>query len=80
MWHIITSMAALAAKVLELNKEQFDLQNVNTAINRVKSAVILNENMSPVGYNILDLVQKWVKKEISLVQEEKEKLSDLNLV
>ena len=73
-------MASNAHSVLKLNKEIKKLQTLNDGMIGTKQKIEIGKNMTPIGYNLIDIINKWVESQIVLLQTEREKFTDINLV
>ena len=73
-------MACFAQKLADIQIEENDFKHVKNGIDEAKRGSIIGENMSAEGYNVMDLVEKWVKRKLHKISIEKVKLSDINLV
>ena len=53
--------------LMDVNKEIDMLHKINDGINFVKEKVEIGQNMSPEGFNVMDLTQQWLKRELELL-------------
>ena len=73
-------MALNAHSVLKLNKEIKELQTLNDGMIATKQKIEIWKNMTPIGYNLIDNVNKWVESQIVILETKRDKLTDINLV
>ena len=65
-------MAAHASKVLELSKEIKELDILNEGVIQAKRQSVMGNNMSQVGYNIMDMFisisrGNWQKRNVTWI-------------
>ena len=73
-------MASSLKKILELNEDLKELTILNDGINWVKNVIHIGENMMPKGYNVMDLVHKWIKSEIPKLKDDLDNLTSINII
>ena len=73
-------MASRAKNVLKLQNEIHSLDILDQAIMVVKKNSHIGTNMTPLGYNLVHLIQQWTKHEIAKLKEEHSKMTDIELI
>ena len=54
-----------------------DLQNVYNGLMIAKRQIVIGQNMTAVGFNVMQLTEDWVKKEMKMLHVDREKIMDL---
>ena len=76
----VLKMASNAVKVKKLLSDLNDMERLNDGISVVKNTVHVGNNITPVGFTLLDIVHKWVQREIPKKKVEIEDLSNIQLI
>ena len=64
-------------KLLHIRKEMTDLQNVYNGLMIAKRQIVIGQNMTAVGFKVMQLTEDWVKKEMKMLHVDREKIMDL---
>ena len=67
-------MATKAALVLKLHREFQQLETVRNGIIITKGKVVIGQNITQEGYVIMDLIHRWIDRELPIIKERKERL------